>query len=227
MPAFLKAAMNVGRSCVSQRTDDFVSGSSTHAGVVAAALLSLPATRPDRDGQRAASAHDNGISDFFTFLLLLEMCRDVRRGILQPAVAAFMLPPPPGSCASCSGADRHLLPRSFRRRPAGVRLLGGTVVAEAHGRTLSTATEAGALGDEPGLGQDRPQCERRGTADGSPFAELRRTDLAAGPRGGEHPLAEHAADVVGEPGEERAEAPPRTTASTSNRFTAEASAMPR
>ena len=35
MPAFLKAAMNVGRSCVSHRTDDFVSGSSTHAGVLA------------------------------------------------------------------------------------------------------------------------------------------------------------------------------------------------
>ena len=46
MPAFLKAATNVGRSCVSQRTDDFVSGSSTHAGVVAAAVVSLPAAAP-------------------------------------------------------------------------------------------------------------------------------------------------------------------------------------
>ena len=43
MFAFLNAAMNVGRSCVSHLTDDFVSGSRTHASALAAAFLSLPA----------------------------------------------------------------------------------------------------------------------------------------------------------------------------------------
>ena len=52
MPAFLKAAMNVGRSCVSHRTDDFVSGSSTQAGVVGRGLAAARERGRDRDAQR-------------------------------------------------------------------------------------------------------------------------------------------------------------------------------
>ena len=62
MFAFLKAAMNVGRSCVSHLTDDFVSGSRTHASALAAACLSLPRERrADReaDGQHSYREQDD------------------------------------------------------------------------------------------------------------------------------------------------------------------------
>src|SRR6476659_2200583 len=79
MPAFLKAATNVGRSCVSHRTDDFVSGSNTHAGVVAA-LLVLLANAAVTATLTAASAMTDVVAILFTIIFLLVMCRDVRLG---------------------------------------------------------------------------------------------------------------------------------------------------
>ncbi len=67
--AFLKAAMNVGRSCVSQRTDDFVSGSRTQAWM-SAPVLPLVASAPPAITASASTPTRAAISVFFTWFLL-------------------------------------------------------------------------------------------------------------------------------------------------------------
>jgi hypothetical protein len=63
--AFLNAAMNVGRSWVSHRTDDFVSGSSTHAWTVAD-CFSLFANAPPTDRPTTSSVTASEMMSFFT-----------------------------------------------------------------------------------------------------------------------------------------------------------------
>src|SRR5262249_49272306 len=73
MPAFLKAAMKVGRSWVSQRTDDFVSGSTTRAGLRAVRGVLL-ATAAVTATLTAASAMTDVMTILLTMVLLLEKC---------------------------------------------------------------------------------------------------------------------------------------------------------
>ena len=69
-PAFLKAALNVGLSCVCQRTDDFVSGSRTQAFASADDLLD-PASAAVAATLMAARATTSMMTIFFTILLLV------------------------------------------------------------------------------------------------------------------------------------------------------------
>ena len=57
--------MNVGRSCVSHRTDDFVSGSRTHACTVAD-CFSLFASAPPTDRPTTSTVTASETMSFFT-----------------------------------------------------------------------------------------------------------------------------------------------------------------
>src|SRR5690349_6496198 len=79
--AFLNAATSAGRSCVSQRTDDFGSGRSTQISPPAVLLAGF-ASAAVTATLIAASATTSKMTNFFTIVLLLVVCLDERRGDL-------------------------------------------------------------------------------------------------------------------------------------------------
>src|SRR4029079_8007158 len=88
MPAFLKAAVKVGPSRVSQRSDDRVSGGSTQAGVVAVRPVLLANAAVTATLTAASTTTDTTIT-FFTMVLLLSVPLVTAWASLQPPQTAF------------------------------------------------------------------------------------------------------------------------------------------
>ena len=81
-----------GRSNCSQRTDDFVSGSSTQTSAVAVFWAGF-ATAAVTATLTAASATTDRIKNFFTMVLLLVIALTCGGATLQRSLAAFNAPP--------------------------------------------------------------------------------------------------------------------------------------
>src|SRR6187551_439466 len=182
--AFLNAAMNVGRSWVSHLTDDFVSGSRTHAWTVAD-CFSLFAKAPPTDRPTTSIPTASATMSFFTPLPSFCLCLCLPRG--RYSVRAGRT----NASRLLATTDRHLPPAPRRPR---------------RGHTARDDLDVVGRPRSPGLIEEAVERKRRSAPHSRTGSEGGRKHLERAGASGERTLSERPAHVVDEPGRERTEA---------------------